>query len=75
MEKQNKKHSWWQTLPGIITSIGGIISAITALLVLLHQFGILQSSPTMADALKRYPYEFGWSSRPLKKSQTTGHIK
>jgi hypothetical protein len=45
-EDETKKSwwSWWLTLPGIITAIGGAIGAIAGLLAVLHQVGWLGSS-------------------------------
>lgn len=37
--------SWWQTLPGILTAIGGIITAITGLLVVQYQSTPSRVSP------------------------------
>ena len=38
------KRSWWLTLPGIITGIGSAIVAITGLVTVLFQAGLLGSS-------------------------------
>jgi hypothetical protein len=44
MAEDETKKSWWLTLPGIITAITGAIVAITGLLTVLHQAGLLGSS-------------------------------
>jgi serine/threonine-protein kinase len=41
---EDETKSWWITLPGIITAISGAIAALTALLAVLHQAGLLGSS-------------------------------
>ena len=41
---EEERKSWWLTLPGIITAISGAIVAITGLLTVLHQAGLLGSS-------------------------------
>jgi serine/threonine-protein kinase len=41
---EDETKSWWLTLPGIITAISGAIVAITGLLAVLHQAGLLGSS-------------------------------
>lgn len=41
---EDETKSWWLTLPGIITAISGAIVAITGLLAVLHQVGLLGSS-------------------------------
>lgn len=51
MAEEPKLHSWWQTLPGILTATAGIITAVTGLLVVLYNAGVFQpggkdSSPT-----------------------------
>lgn len=42
MAEQPTPQSWWQTLPGIITATAAFITAITGLLVALHQAGVFQ---------------------------------
>lgn len=42
MAEEPKFHSWWQTLPGIITATAGIITALTGLLVVLYNTGFFQ---------------------------------
>jgi hypothetical protein len=34
--------NWWQTLPGIMTAAAGCVSAITALIIALHQVGLFK---------------------------------
>jgi hypothetical protein len=41
---------WWQTLPGLLTAGAGIITALTGLLLALHQTGLFnRSAPTQAQ--------------------------
>jgi hypothetical protein len=35
------KRNWWTTLPGILSSFGGFVAALTGLLVALNQTGVL----------------------------------
>jgi hypothetical protein len=42
MGDEGKPQSWWQTLPGILTSITATITAVAGLLAVIHQ---LSSSP------------------------------
>lgn len=37
MDDEPKSKSWWLTLPGVLTAIAAIISAVTGLIVALHQ--------------------------------------
>ncbi|MFN0112813.1 MAG: hypothetical protein ACKVZH_28470 [Blastocatellia bacterium] len=41
-----KPHSWWQTLPGILTAVAAIITASTGLIVALNQAGAFSSTST-----------------------------
>lgn len=41
---------WWQTLPGILTAITAIITAIAGLIAVLHQTGLLPSFAEKAPA-------------------------
>ena len=38
-EAQSDSKSWWQTLPGVLTAVAAVITAITGLLVAVHQTG------------------------------------
>jgi hypothetical protein len=40
MAEEGKSQGWWQTLPGVITATGGLLTAITALVVTLNQVGV-----------------------------------
>lgn len=42
MAEEQKSQSWWQTLPGILTALGGSITAIAALIVALNQAGLFK---------------------------------
>lgn len=41
----DKKQSFWGTLPGILTGVAGLITAIGGLLIVLNQVGFLGSGP------------------------------
>src|SRR5271165_2939927 len=47
-----KKRSWWLTLPGALTAMGTFIGAITGLLAILNQVGLIgpHTSPTTTPA-------------------------
>src|SRR5689334_20659309 len=38
---KSQSQSWWQTLPGVMTAMGAIITALTGLLIALTQAGII----------------------------------
>lgn len=40
MAGDEKPGSWWQTVPGVLTAIAGIIGAVSGLVVALHQAGL-----------------------------------
>ncbi len=40
MDEQPKSQNWWQTLPGILTALAGIITAGTGFIVALSQSGV-----------------------------------
>jgi hypothetical protein len=39
-EEPSKSQTWWQTLPGILTAVAATITALTGLIVALHQSGL-----------------------------------
>jgi hypothetical protein len=46
----SKTQSWWQTFPGMLTAVAALITALTGLLVALHQAGLLDRRDTEEDA-------------------------
>jgi len=57
-EEPSKPQSWWQTLPGILTAVAALITAVTGLIVALNQAGALprrsstiSTSPTPSTTL------------------------
>ena len=40
-EDKKSKTPWWQTVPGILTAAAAIITAVTGLVVALHQIGLV----------------------------------
>jgi len=43
-EERVTKKSWWRTIPGVLTAAAGMITAMTGLIVALHQTGILEKN-------------------------------
>ncbi len=43
---------WWQTLPGLLTAAAAIITAVTGLLVAVHQTGFFDRSPQLPPRRK-----------------------
>ena len=48
MSDAEKPKSWWQTLPGIITGLAAVITAVTGLIVAIQQTGWLGTRTTPA---------------------------
>jgi hypothetical protein len=42
MTTEPRPNSWWQTLPGILTAAGAIITAVTGLVIALNQAGLFK---------------------------------
>lgn len=58
MNERLRSKGWWQTVPGVLTATASIITAVTGLIVALHQAGIFggeeQKIPQIhSDAIKR----------------------
>ena len=45
MPEEPKQQSWWQTLPGIITAIGAVLTAVTGLIVALRHDDQSKATP------------------------------
>jgi len=56
---------WWQTLPGLLTAAAAIITAVTGLLVAVHQTGFFDRSP-------QPPPQTQSKSLPVGKSEAAG---
>jgi hypothetical protein len=48
-DPQSESKGWWQTLPGLLTAAAGIITALTGLLVAVHQTGLFNHNPLPAS--------------------------
>lgn len=42
MSENSNGHSWWLTLPGVITAVAGLLTAVSGLVLALHQAGIFE---------------------------------
>ena len=55
MADDEKPRGWWYTVPGVLTAVGGVIGAVTALIIALDQAGFFNSAkegPPVATAPK-----------------------
>ena len=55
MPKPEQHSSWWSTLPGLITAVGGILTATAGLIVALHSVGWLESKNDRAQQAAKAP--------------------
>lgn len=64
-EDEKAKGSWWHTLPGTLTALSGVVTAVAGLLVALNQTGFFnfKDKPPSASSAA--------SSEPAKRSQAT----
>jgi hypothetical protein len=46
MPEETKQHSWWQTLPGVLTAAGALLTAVTGLIVVVRH----DEQPKVASA-------------------------
>ncbi len=63
-EKESNAKGWWQTLPGVLTALAAIITAITGLLVAVHQAGFFGRSPQAPAQIQGKAQPAGDSPRP-----------
>ena len=50
MPESDRPQSWWQSLPGILTATATVLTALSGLLVILYQNGVLGSSSAASPA-------------------------
>jgi hypothetical protein len=62
-EDEKAKGSWWQTVPGTLTALSGVFTAVAGLLLALNQIGLINLKE------KASPPSRAASSEPAKKSQ------
>lgn len=48
--ENGSRGSWWATLPGFLTALGGLVAAVASLVVALNQAGLFDPSPPPAAA-------------------------
>lgn len=63
-----KSQSWWQTLPGILTAVAGIMTASTGLILALNQVGVFSRESTSASPTPTTPVVL--SASPSAKPAT-----
>jgi len=57
MTEQQTPKSWWQTLPGTLTAIGGVITAVATLIGVLSQSGMFDNNAESQPQITQTPVE------------------
>lgn len=65
-----KSQSWWQTLPGILTAVAGIMTASTGLILALNQVGVFSRASTSASPTPIAVLSVNPSAKPAAGSGT-----
>lgn len=65
-----KSQSWWQTLPGILTALAGIMTASTGLILALNQVGVFSRASTSASPTPTAVLSVSPSAKPAAGSGT-----
>lgn len=65
------KESFWKTLPGIITAIASLITAIGGLLLILSQLGVFDAKNEMAEATAKPPAKSEVITPPIPPPTST----
>ena len=47
MVDQSKSQHWWQTVPGMLTAVAAMITAVTGLIIALQQTGVFKEKPAL----------------------------
>src|SRR5262249_32178130 len=55
MPEEPKQESWWQTLPGILTAIGAVLTAVTGLIVALRHDDQYKVTPAPVPTITQQP--------------------
>ena len=64
-DPESESKGWWQTLPGLLTAAAGIITALTGLLVAVHQTGFFDRSPQPVSQARSEPRPAADSPHPM----------
>ena len=65
-DPESESKGWWQTLPGLLTAAAGIITALTGLLVAVHQTGFFDRSHQPVSQARSEPHPEADSSHPIQ---------
>lgn len=71
MTEPQKSSSWWQTVPGVLTALAALITALSGLVALLFQYGVLGSKnepsppPAASSPVSTQPAAVANASLPM----------
>ena len=69
--KKSTSQSWWLTLPGLLTGVAAVITAVTGLVIGLHQIGALSSTEQASPEKPEAAVTTQNNSRPSPASSDT----
>ena len=70
MTEEQKHHSWWRSIPGVLTAVAGFITAVTGLVLALHQIGIFDEEESPANKIPLISQEARERSNEATTPQT-----
>jgi hypothetical protein len=73
MSPEPESKPWWQTLSGLLTAGAAIITAVTGLLVAVHQTGCLDRSAKSPTPSESRPQPAGEKTRPTDVQSAASH--
>lgn len=65
-DPESESKGWWQTLPGLLTAAAAIITAVTGLLVAVHQTAFFDRNVQPASQTRSNPHPIGESPHPTE---------
>jgi len=71
MADEEKAKTWWQTLPGIITSVTAAITALAGLVVALKQVGWIGSPPAQSPSVTAAAPSSSQATAPASPGRTS----
>jgi hypothetical protein len=69
MDDESTAGSWWKTLPGVLTAIAALVTAVVGGVVGLKQAGIIWGQPSAGEARPPAHGEAGRNDRTVTPAQ------
>jgi hypothetical protein len=73
MSENPKSEGWWHTVPGFLTALAGIITAVTGLLFALHQAGFFAREDKVVPKVQVQPLKVSPDCTPANLSELPPH--